>query len=104
MRRTLLLVVLLLASTLVVVVKTTGQGKPNPRAALSTEKWEYLVVSGPGSTNFEPTGNPDMRKHYGYFRFSPRLPTNKRIRKLYWDGAITHTTNGMPSRKISQVT
>ena len=26
------------------------------------EKWEYLVVSAPSSTNFNPTGNTRMRK------------------------------------------
>ncbi len=26
------------------------------------EKWEYLVVAAPSRTNFQPTGNPRMRK------------------------------------------
>ena len=26
------------------------------------EKWEYLVVGAPNRTNFQPTGNPRMRK------------------------------------------
>ena len=60
MRRTLLLILLLLVPVLAVVMKTMGQGKSNPHERVATEKWEYLVLSGPSSTNFEPTGNPDM--------------------------------------------
>lgn len=26
------------------------------------ERWEYLVVSNPNRTNFQPTGNAEMRK------------------------------------------
>ena len=51
-----------------VVMKTMGQAKTNPRAATAaTEQWEYLVLAGPSSTNFDPTGNPDMRKQDGSF-------------------------------------
>ena len=31
------------------------------------DRWEYLVVSGASSTNFTPTGNPQMRKEPGRF-------------------------------------
>lgn len=34
---------------------------------MSAERWEYLVLARPSSTNFEATGNPDMRKQYGSF-------------------------------------
>ena len=55
---------------------------------------ERLVVG----TNFDPgigfVRRPDMRKNYGYFRFSPRPRKSKRIRKLYWDGTITRIANG----------
>ena len=67
MRRTLLLVFLLLFPVLAVVVKTTGQGKTRPRDAVYTEQWEYLVLAGPSSTNFDATGNSDMRKQQGSF-------------------------------------
>jgi len=67
MRRTSLLILLLLVPVLAVVMKTTGQGKTNPHENVATDKWEYLVLSGPGNTNFEPTGNPNMRKQDGSF-------------------------------------
>ena len=67
MRRTLLLVLLLLVPVLAVVVKTAGQGKNRPKDAVYLEQWQYLVVAGPSNTNFEPTGNPNMRKHEGSF-------------------------------------
>jgi hypothetical protein len=67
MKRILLLALLVLVPVSAVVVKTTGQGKTNPHAAVSTEKWEYLVLAGASNTNFDPTGNPDMRKQDGSF-------------------------------------
>ena len=67
MKRTLLLVVLLLIPVLAVVIKTKGQAKTNPHAPVAVEKWEYLVLSGPSNTNFDPTGNAEMRKQDGSF-------------------------------------
>lgn len=66
MKRIPLLVLMLLIPVLAVVIKATGQGKSNPHAA-AQEKWEYLVLAGPSSTNFDATGNPDMRKQEGSF-------------------------------------
>jgi hypothetical protein len=66
MKRTLLLAIFLLVPLSLVVMKTMGQGKTS-HASAGAEKWEYLVLSGPSSTNFEPTGNPDMRKQDGSF-------------------------------------
>jgi hypothetical protein len=66
MKRISLLVILLLLPVLVAVVKTTGKAEIN-RGDTATEKWEYLVVAGPSSTNFSPTGNPGMRKEASSF-------------------------------------
>ena len=62
MRRTILLALLLLVPVSVAVVKSTGQQEAYARDTAVTEKWEYLVVTRPSSTNFAPTGNPEMRK------------------------------------------
>jgi hypothetical protein len=55
---------------------------------------ERLVVG----RNFDPgigfVRRPDMQKHVGSFRFSPRPSKGTRIRKVYWDGTITRITNG----------
>jgi len=67
MKRILVLTLLVLGSLTAVVVKTTGQGTRSTSPSAVAERWEYLVLSRPGSTNFEPTGNPDMRKQDGSF-------------------------------------
>jgi len=49
-------------------------------------------------SNFDPeigfVRRGDMRKNFGYLRFSPRPKTSKRIRKLYFDGSMAYITNG----------
>jgi hypothetical protein len=66
MRRTILLVLLLAVPVVAAVVKTTGQeGTYADRRA--PEKWEYLSVAGPSSTNFSPTGSSSMRKEDSSF-------------------------------------
>lgn len=61
-----LFVALILVPVLVTVIKTKGQEGTSSRSrdadAAATEQWEYLVVAGPSSTNFSPTGNPRMAK------------------------------------------
>ncbi len=65
MKRTMLVALLLLVPVSAAVFKTSGRAdsKENPTA----EKWEYLAVAGPSSTNFTPTGEPSMRKEVGSF-------------------------------------
>lgn len=57
-------------------------------------KLERLAVG----SNFDPeigfVRRGDMRKDFGYFRFSPRPQNTKRIRKLYFDGSTSYITNG----------
>ena len=65
MKRTMLVALLLLVPVSAAVVKTSGRENPNDKPA--AEKWEYLAVAGPSSTNFTPTGNPNMRKEEGSF-------------------------------------
>ena len=36
----------------------------------------------------------DMRKNYGYFRFSPRTTSSARVRKYSWTGSFNHIENG----------
>lgn len=62
MRRIILLALLLLVAVVAVVVKTTGHAETGRGDTAATEKWEYLAVAGPSTTNFSPTGNPSMRK------------------------------------------
>ena len=62
MRRIILLALLLLVAVVAVVVKTTGHAGTGRGDTAATEKWEYLAVAGPSTTNFSPTGNPSMRK------------------------------------------
>ncbi len=60
-RTSLLTVGLIVVVALVAGVRTTGRTKSDDEKA-PTEKWEYLAVAGPSSTNFTPTGNSSMRK------------------------------------------
>src|SRR6185436_19168015 len=46
---------LFLVVALVAVVKTTGKEGTD---SVANEKWEYLALAGPSTTNFTPTGNP----------------------------------------------
>ncbi len=49
------------------VMKTSSPAEIAAQSKRSTDRWEYLVVSAASSTNFTPTGNPDMRKESGGF-------------------------------------
>jgi hypothetical protein len=62
MKRTILVTLLLLVSAFAVAMKTTGSAERNRGEASAADKWEYLAVAGPATTNFSPTGNPNMRK------------------------------------------
>ena len=65
MRRIIFLALLLLVPASAAVIKGTGQDGSDEKQ--SSPKWEYLVVAGPSSTNFTPTGNARMRKEEGTF-------------------------------------
>ena len=67
MRRTIVLILLLLVPVSAAVVKTGGRSENSARDTIAAEKWEYLVVAGPSSANFSPTGNPEMRKEESSF-------------------------------------
>ena len=67
MRRTILLTLLLLVPGFAAVIKTPGQEGADADKKPAAGGWEYLVVAGPSSTNFSPTGNPRMRKEEGGF-------------------------------------
>lgn len=62
MKRTILVALLLLVPVIAVAVKTTGSGKANRAENAAPDRWEYLAVAGPHTTNFTPTGNSSMRK------------------------------------------
>jgi hypothetical protein len=64
-RAPLLAAILSLAVVSVAVVKTTGQEGASARDRVAAERWEYLAVAGPSTTNLTATGNPDMRKEPG---------------------------------------
>ena len=62
MKRTLLLTLLLLVPGFALVTRSSNQDGADVDTKASGGKWEYLVVAGPSSTNFTPTGNSRMRK------------------------------------------
>ena len=66
MKRITILTLVLLVVGFTVVLRTRGQDGGNDKKA-DAEKWEYLAVAGPSSTNFTPTGNSRMRKEESGF-------------------------------------
>jgi hypothetical protein len=62
MKRTMFLALFLLVTASAAVVRTTGQEGSSAGDTPAGDKWEYLAVAGPSSTNFSPTGNPRMNK------------------------------------------
>ena len=66
MRRIIFLALLLLVPASAAVIRGTGQDGADGKQP-SSEKWEYLVVAGPTTTNFTPTSNPRMRKEDATF-------------------------------------
>jgi len=60
-RETVIVGLLLLAFVLLVDMKTKGQ-EENGNDRVATERWEYLALAGPSSSNLAPTNNPRMRK------------------------------------------
>ena len=68
MKRPVLLTLLLIIPVLLLVVRTLGQDYPVDKGSKGRgPRWEYLVVAGPSSTNFETSGNSRMRKEEGSF-------------------------------------
>ena|SRR5689334_12902376 len=63
MKRAIVLALVLATATLVIAFRTAGKSEDDG----SREKWEYLVVAGPSSSNFSPSGNSKMRKIEGSF-------------------------------------
>ena len=51
--------VLLAAVASFAVVKTAGKDETS---TAENDRWEYLALAGPATTNFTPTGNSRMRK------------------------------------------
>jgi hypothetical protein len=62
MKRTVLVTLLLLVTGSTAIIRTSGQDGDAKDNKSDAEKWEYLAVAGPSTTNFTPTGNPRMRK------------------------------------------
>ena len=62
MRRTTILTLLILIASSAAIIKSSGQDGATSDHKAEVEKWEYLAVAGPSTTNLTPTGNPRMRK------------------------------------------
>lgn len=67
MKRIMVPTLLLLVPVFVNGLRATGHADTQRDEIVPSERWEYLVLSGPSATNFSPTGNPDMRKVAGSF-------------------------------------
>ena len=65
MKRTTLVALLLLVIVCAAILKADERTGSSDKVA--ADKWEYLAVAGPSSTNFSPTNEPSMRKETGSF-------------------------------------
>ncbi len=61
-KRTTVLAATLFLAAAFVVVKTAGQEEVSESRKDVNERWEYLAVAGPSTSNLTATGNPRMRK------------------------------------------
>ena len=55
---------------------------------------EHLAVGAGFNPEVGFARRRDMRKNYGYFRFSPRTTSSARVRKYSWTGSFNHIENG----------
>ena len=60
------LALLLIAAAAILRADVRDHSSDNPDKA-SADRWEYLAVAGPSTTNFTPTGESSMRKESGNF-------------------------------------
>jgi hypothetical protein len=65
MKQKALIAVLLLVLVCAAILKANQRTGSNEKAV--AERWEYLAVAGPSTTNFSPTSEPGMRKETGTF-------------------------------------
>ena len=84
------LVAVLGISILALGITTAGKNDNEPQ-----ERWEYLVVSGPSTTNFSPSGNSKMRKSEGNFG-KEAFVLEQHLDKLGAEGWQLVTTFGDP--------
>lgn len=61
-RTFLLLTVLVLTIVSITVARSFGQETASASDAPAAERWEYLAVAGPSTTNLTATNQPRMRK------------------------------------------
>jgi hypothetical protein len=98
-RTPLLAIALGLAVIAVVVVKTMGQEDVNAGGA-GGERWEYLAVAGPSTTNFTPTGSPRMRKEPNSSFGREAFVLEQHLDKLGANGWELITVAGPPSDPV----
>jgi Domain of unknown function (DUF5916) len=55
---------------------------------------ERLVVGDHFNPDIGFSRRTDIRRSFGLFRFSPRVPSSKTIRKLSWTGSLAYIENG----------
>ena len=98
LRRGLLtLIALCLVAISVAVVKTSGQ-EPDHRER--PDRWEYLVVAGPSTTNFSPTGIPNMRKEVNASFGREGFVLEQHMDKLGASGWELVTVAGQPNDPV----
>ncbi|HET6979082.1 MAG TPA: hypothetical protein VFI24_22300 [Pyrinomonadaceae bacterium] len=93
-RGLLTLIALSLVAISFAVAKTSGQETDRP------DRWEYLVVAGPSTTNFSATGSPSMRKEVNSSFGREAFVLEQHMDKLGANGWELVTISGNPNDPI----
>ena len=79
------------------VMKTSGQ---EPAQKIRPDRWEYLVVAGPSTTNFSPTSNENMRKEVNSAFAREGFVLEQHMDKLGANGWELVTVAGPPTDPV----
>jgi hypothetical protein len=95
-RGLLTLIALSLVAISVAVVKTSGQEPDRDRP----DRWEYLVVAGPSTTNFSATSSSSMRKEVNASFGREAFVLEQHMDKLGANGWELVTIAGAPNDPV----
>ncbi|HEY0761038.1 MAG TPA: hypothetical protein VGD61_01570 [Pyrinomonadaceae bacterium] len=91
------LIALSLVAISFAVAKTSGQETDSRDRP---DRWEYLVVAGPSTTNFSTTGSPSMRKEVNSSFGREGFVLEQHMDKLGASGWELVTISGQPNDPV----
>ena len=92
--------VLSIVAVSIAVMKTSGQEPDHKKILDRPDRWEYLVVAGPSTTNFSATGNEAMRKEVNSSFAREGFVLEQHMDKLGANGWELVTVAGPPTDPV----